>query len=131
MKSKTAFPAIGASALICIFAVLCLTVFSLLSISTVLSEQRLGDAAFTAVTDYYEADCRAEEILSLLREGKNPGGIHRDGDIYEYNCAISDTQTLAVRVLIQGAQYEILRWQAVSVIHWEAEDKLPVWTGEA
>ena len=130
MKNKTAFPAMGASSLICIFAVLCLTVFSLLSISTVLSEQRLGEAAYAAAERYYAADCQAEKILAQLRLGENPGGINRDGDIYEYSCEISDTQILAVRVRIQGVGYQILRWQVVSVAHWEAEDKLPVWTGE-
>lgn len=126
-KRSASLPTVGASSLITIFAVLCLTVFALLSISTVLSEQRLGDAAEAAVVNYYTADSKAEEILAQLRGGEIPAGVTCDADVYEYSCDLSDTQTLEVRVRVAGETYEILRWQVVSTAQWQAEDHLPVW----
>ena len=61
--------AVGGSSLLVIFAVLCLTVFALLSLSSVQAERRLADAATQAVVDYHEADLRAEEILARLNGG--------------------------------------------------------------
>ena len=130
-KRKNTFPTgVGVSSLLVIFAVLCLTVFALLSISTVKADLRLSEQSVRTVEGYYEADCRAEEILARLRGGEIPSGVTKNGDIYTYACPISDTQTLAVQVKLSGTDYEILRWQAVSTVDWQADDSLPVWNGE-
>lgn len=135
MSEKRSFSppvVVGAVSLLTIFAVLCLTVFSLLSVSTVQADERLSDKSFAAVTGYYEADCAAEEILARLRAGEMPDGVTAyDGGIYRYGCPISDTQTLAVEVAIEGENYTILRWQARSTAEWVADDSLPVWDGGA
>lgn len=129
-KSGISLPAVGISSLIVIFAVLCLTVFALLSISTARSQQRLADSMKAAVTGYYQADNAAEEILAALRRGEQPECVTRNGDIYTYACPISGTQMLAVSVRIEGETYTVLQWQAVSTTDWEADDRLPVWGGE-
>ena len=129
-KSTRSLPAVGLSSLLVIFAVLCLTVFALLSVSTVSAHQRLAQSSRQAVTGYYRADSQAEKILSQLRSGEIPQGVTQEGNQFTYSCPISDTQTLAVCVEVEGQQYQILRWQAISTQDWEAEDKLPVWNGE-
>lgn len=130
-KRKNTFPTgVGVSSLLVIFAVLCLTVFALLSISTVKADLRLSEQSARTVEGYYEAACRAEEILARLRGGEIPSGVTKNGDIYTYACPISDIQTLAVQVKLSGTDYEILRWQAVSTVDWQADDSLPVWNGE-
>ena len=129
MNKNASTPAVGASSLLVIFAVLCLTVFALLSISTVRADQRLSEKAAGAVVGYYAADCEAEEILARLRSGERPEGVKEKNGIYSYSCTISDTQTLAVEVAVDGAEYTILRWQAVSTADWQADDSLPVWDG--
>ena len=60
-------PAVGGISLLVVFAVLCLTVFALLSLSTVRADARLSEASAQAVADYYAADCQAQEILAQLR----------------------------------------------------------------
>ena len=130
-KKRFSPPAVGAASLLVIFAVLCLTVFALLSLSTVKANRRLSDSACAAVENYYAADARAEEILARLRAGELPEGVRQNGDIYSYDCPISDSQTLAVQLRIQNGNYEILRWQAVSTADWQANDSLPVWDGSA
>ena len=129
-KDNLSLPAVGLSSLLVIFAVLCLTVFTLLSVSTVSAHQRLAQSSRQAITDYYQADSQAEEILAKLRSGEVPQGVTREGNQYTYSCPISDTQTLVVRVEVAGENYQILRWQAISTENWETEDKLPVWDGE-
>lgn len=137
MDDKRSFspPMVGGSSLLAIFAVLCLTIFALLSLSTVLADSRLGDASAQAVCAYYEADCRAEEILARIRAGEIPDGIIMSftgaGSVYSYSCPISDTQTLVVEVRVDGPDdYEILRWQAVSTAEWAPDDHLEVWDGD-
>ena len=128
-NKKLSLPAVGASSLLVRFAVLCLTVFALLSISTVRADGRLGDQVQTAVEGYYHADCQAEEILARLRCGELPAGVTVEDGIYTYACPISDTQVLAVQVTLQDDSYQILRWQALSTVRWEADDRIPVWNG--
>lgn len=132
MKEKTSLtpPVIGASSLLVIFAVLCLVIFALLSVSTVQANGRLSDHAANAVVDYYEADAQAESILAKLRAGEEPEGVSREGNLYTYTCPVSDTQVLAVQVLVENDEYTILRWQVISDVRWEADDKRPVWDGQ-
>ncbi|MBD5118181.1 MAG: hypothetical protein HDT37_03585 [Clostridiales bacterium] len=147
-KEGMAPPALGGSSLLVAFAVLALTVFALLSLSTVRADVRLADASAQAVTDYYAADCQAQAVLAYLRTGETvPGAfpedlviqitfteyVDRPGErVDAYAIPISDTQELQVEVVWHGAgyDYEILRWQAVPVGEWEPDDHLNVWGGE-
>ena len=128
-KTRPTLPVAGGSFLLVIFAVLCLTVFSLLALSTVRANQRLSDAATRAVAAYYQADCQAEEILARLRGGEIPDGVTRRGQVYLYDCPISDAQTLRVEVQLDGAEYAVLRWQAISTAEWDPDDTVTVWDG--
>ena len=123
-------PAVGANSLLVIFAVLCLTVFTLLSIATVQADRRLGDRAEAAVAGYYQADCQAEAILAQLRAGEIPPNVTYQDGVYAYFCPISQTQALAVRVRITSTAYTVLQWQAISTSQWEADNRLPVWNGQ-
>lgn len=135
-KQRFSPPTVGGSSLLVIFAVLCLTVFALLSMSTVQADARLADTSAAAVRGYYEADTRAEAILAALRSGRVPDGVTVAGEdpvTAEYACAVSDTQELRVRVEFRGGlgdDYTITRWQAVSTADWEPENGLDVWDGE-
>lgn len=129
-KQRFSFPVVGGSSLLVIFAVLCLTVFALLCLSTVQADRRLSDASAEAVRGYYRADAQAEEILARLRNGEVPSGVTVNGDLYTYECPISDTQTLVTEVQLDGDTYTVLRWQAVSSVEWESDDSLLVWDGE-
>lgn len=140
-KERFSIPPIGASSLLSAFAVLCLVVFALLALSTVRADERLADASRKAVTDYYAADCRAQEILARLRNGETPEGVEltREGDWSErhyarYEVPISDTQELQVEILILNELvpshgWRILRWQAVSTQEWVGDDDLDLWDG--
>ena len=119
----------GLSSLLVIFGVLCLCVFVMLSLSTAQIQERLSLEAQAAVTDFYEADSRAQEILAQLRSGQIPQGVTEEGGVYRYSCPISQNRTLTVAVRIRGTDYEILQWQTVSTGRWQPEEDLPVWQG--
>lgn len=134
-------PALGGSSLLVVFAVLALTVFALLSLSTVRADVRLGDAAAQAVTDYYAADVKAQEVLACLRGGQPaPEDIEIVSQdwgpmwtaLYSYAVPISDTQELQAEVLVDQSDgsYSVQRWQAVSVGEWDADTSLDLWDGE-
>jgi hypothetical protein len=128
-RTRLSPPAVGGSSLLVIFAVLCLTVFALLGLSTVQADTRLADSSADAVAAYYAADTQAETILAQLRAGALPEGVTVSGDVYAYTCPISSTQDLEVEVRISGADYAVLRWQAVSTADWEPDLGLDVWSG--
>lgn len=123
-------PAVGGISLLVVFAVLCLTVFALLSLTTVRADQRLADAAVQNVAEYYAADYEAQAVLAQLRAGEMPEGVSRTGDIYRYTCPVSSTQALEVEVQIQGKEYTVLRWQMTFTGEWAPDDSLDLWDGE-
>lgn len=134
-------PAVGGISLLVVFAVLCLTVFALLALTTVQADTRLADASAKAVSDYYAADCKAQEILAWLRAGEIPEGVEmRDWPGYgvytaSYEVPISDTQELQVEVELTEEEadynwrYQVVRWQAVPTVEWEGDESLDVWDG--
>lgn len=130
-NNKGGITTVGISSLLTIFAVLCLVVFTLLTVSSARAAQTLSDKAAASVLNYYQADLEAEKTLAQLRAGKVPEGVRQVDGRFCYSHAISQTQTLEVEVAVQGEAYTVLRWQAVSTAEWDSEEKLPVWTGEA
>lgn len=131
MGNRRPFSGVGICSLLVIFAVLCMSVFALLSVSTVQSQARLAEKARAAADNYYRAENEAEQILAQLRSGEIPPGVESPGKhLYTYSCDLSETQTLAVWVAVTGSEYEILRWQVVSTVEWQADDRIPVWRGE-
>lgn len=131
-------PAVGGISLLVVFAVLCLTVFALLSLTTVQADVRLADASAKAVEDYYAADCRAQEILAGLRHGDWPQDVDVEvaGAVASYTVPISDTQELRVEVVLDHLLLDmetdgctILRWQAAPVGEWESDESIEIWDG--
>lgn len=134
-KKRFSPPAVGGVSLLVVFAVLCLMVFALLSLTTVQADVRLADASAQAAADYYAADLEAQTILARLRNGERPEGVTFTGSGLlraEYACRISDTQELQVSVILQGIsgrEYVIERWQAVPSAEWESDESLDLWDG--
>ncbi|MBQ3134236.1 MAG: hypothetical protein IJB75_00260 [Oscillospiraceae bacterium] len=129
-KRTVGIPLVGVSSLLTIFAVLCLTVFTLLSVATVQANGRVGESVRQAVADYYEADSAAHGILAEIRAGEIPDAVEEDNGVYRFSCPISQTQRLCVEVAVTGTEYTVLRWQAQSADLWQNDDKMPVWDGE-
>ena len=121
---------VGGSSLLVIFAVLCLTVFALLSLSTVQADGRLSEATAESVRAYYAADRAAEEVFACIRGGEIPADVAPCAcGGYAYACPISDTRTLCVEVHPTADGWQVVRWQAVTAGEWESDDSLNLWDG--
>ncbi len=129
MNKKRSSAPVGASSLLTIFAVLCLVVFALLSLSTARAGEGLSRQSARSVADYYAAEAQAQLYLAELRAGEIPPDVTEKDGIYSYHCPISDTLVLAVAVKADGEQYTILRWQSISAAEWEPDDDLDLWDG--
>ena len=135
-RSRFSPPMVGGSSLLVIFAVLCLTIFALLGLSTVQADGRLSDASAEAVAAYYAADYQAEEVFARLRSGEFPGDIAvtvdttPEGSLYAYACPISDVQTLGVELLEADGTWTVLSWKMVSTADWAPDDTLDLWDGD-
>jgi len=129
-RRKSSAQVFGGTSLLVIFSVLCLAVFAVLSLGTVRAETRLTEASAEAVSAYYEADCRAEEIFARLRAGETVPEVTVNGDIYAYSCPISENQTLCVELRAAAEGWTVIRWQAVPAEIGETDNGPTVWDGE-
>ena len=123
-------PVVGGSSLLVMFAVLCLTIFALLGLSTVQADQRLSQASADSIFDYYRGDLQAEQILAQLRRGEVPAGVCVQDHLYSYSCPVSQTKRLDVTVEECEGTWHVLRWQVVSLVEWEVDERLDVWDGD-
>ena len=122
-------PVVGISSSLVIFTVLCLTVFALLSLSTVQAEKRLSQSSAQAVENYYRADCQAETIFAQLRAGALPREVTLAQGVYRYSVPIGEELTLQVELTRVEDRWKVLRWQALAPER-ELVDGLPVWDGQ-
>ena len=123
-------PVVGGSSLLVMFAVLCLTTFAVLSLSTVKAGDRLSDGTKESVSEYYAADFEAERILARLRSGEIPEGVAVEGTTYRYTCPMSESQELQVTIVREGETWSVARWATVSLTEWTTDETIDVWDGE-
>ena len=130
-KRSGRLPMVGVSTLLTIFAVLCLTVFALLSVATVQANLRQARSARLAVTVYHAAEANAQQILAHLRAGKEIEGVEREGNRYRFTRPVGSIhRQLAVEVELDGTDYRIIQWQLQPTGEWTNDEDLPVWDGD-
>jgi len=120
-----------------IFCVLCVSVFAVLTLSTAMNEKRLSDLAAQRAAEYYEADCRAAEIVSDLAAGKEPPGdveISRtdsdEGQIVEFSLPAGGERLLMVRAALDGnGGCRVLCWKTGYAGDWETNETIEIWDG--
>ena len=129
-RRRFSVPAVGGSALLTMFAVLCLAVFALLTLSTALSGERLSDKSLEATKSYYAACVEAETIVARLRSGEMPDSVSEKDGVYSFRCAAGTASVLEVELRHTDGGWEILRWQSVPAGDWEHDSTIPVWRGD-
>ncbi len=131
-RRKTTAPIAGGSSLLVIFTVLCLTVFAVLNLSTVLSKKGMSDKAAASVKEYYEAECKAEEVIAGLRAGNVPDFVEKDGEIYSFEYPVGEDKKLDVKVKIESEDnVKVLCFKETSTAPWENDDSLVLWDEES
>lgn len=122
-------PAIGGTSLLVTFSVICLAVFSVLSLTTAQAEKRLSDKAADLTSAYYRADTYAEEIFAQLRRGENHEAVSREGNVYTYEVPIANHKSLLIQLQNDETGWTVLRWQSRSHPDSPNTNMLPVWDG--
>ena len=122
----------GAVSLVMIFCILCLVIFSVLTLATADRESRLSERTAQNTAEYYRADYNATVIAAALRNG-NPipadVEITWEGDTASFLLPIGDSLALDVALTVHDGTYEILRWQTVYTGSWEPDNVLDLWDG--
>jgi len=150
---------IGTISLVLIFTILCLVVFSTLSIASAKVDQKLAEKNQQHVMDYYAGDGKAEENLKEINKkltdfGKNQDGEENFqallkqefGDSYQqgtrlltYIIDLNQEQFLMVELEIlnqtqnqeNNKKYMIKKWIVKNKVDYEIYDDLPVWDGSS
>jgi len=133
---------VGSASIVLVFAVLCLTIFSLITYVVAGNDKALVDAKVGLVTGYYEADAMAEQILwDLIGAETIPNNVQGvdintrfDEDLgvetIYFFCHISDIKALYVNVVIRNDSFDILSWRMYDTDDWVFDDTMNVWPGE-
>lgn len=158
VKRSTAI-SVGGSSILVVFILLCLTTFATLSLASANADKKLTDKAALAITQYYEADSRAEELLSVVDgclfqamtgaadKSAYLSGVESlisgidtpvtlDGDFIRYTVPVNENQSLEVALKVlypadTGELFERLEWKVVNTGEWTPEDEsFLLWGGD-
>jgi len=133
---------VGSASIVLVFAVLCLTIFSLITYVVAGNEKTLVDRKVQLVTGYYEADALAEEILvNIITSDTVPSTVlgvdiftrfddELGVDTIYFFCEISDIKALYVNLVIRDDSYDILSWRMYDTDEWIFDGSMNVWTGD-
>jgi len=135
----------GSASIVLVFAVLCLTIFSLITFIVAENGKALVDAEARFVVGYYNADAQAERIVAeLLKTDTIPPAINgveittEDGlsqgfgpetEVVSFSCEIpKSSMVLFVRLIINNDRtYEILSWKMQDTAYWDTDVFLDLW----
>lgn len=151
-QQKNAGIGVGYITVMIIFAILCLTVFAVLSFRAAGSNDALNDRAGNYLKDYYAADMSAKETLSRLDEiaeelkgsaffaesfEEEAESIESvsvkslpNGCNVEYSVGINDRQSIFVSItFFENGEFEINEWKSITNDTFEDDPGLNVWDG--
>lgn len=127
---------VGSISLVLIFSVLCLTIFTLLTLSTARSDTNLAQRAAASARSFYVADTEAErvysELVAAVFKGEKPDTVrgtdieYSDGHI-TFMYPISDERVISVVISEDGT---ILQWKETEDEDWVPDESINVWGEE-
>ncbi|MCL2766521.1 MAG: hypothetical protein FWD21_02410 [Peptococcaceae bacterium] len=137
---------VGSISLLVIFLVLCMSIFSVLSLTTAKAGLRLAEKSALSVAGYYSADFACTEKIQQLRDMMDLGAgaaeiadaserlggrVVQWGDAVhiEFSQQIMPGQELQVELAAADGRLSIIKWRSVDVGPWEPDDSLRVWEG--
>lgn len=132
---------VGTSSVLFIFVILCLVSFSVLSLSSAVSDYKLTERVGANSTAYYEACNNAEDILATTDatlKALYDNGISRTGYFEQvghkksFAVYVTDVQTLLVEIRINYPSsgenfYDVISWQLITTGDLEYDESLPVY----
>ncbi|MCL1830410.1 MAG: hypothetical protein FWG21_03170 [Oscillospiraceae bacterium] len=134
---------VGSASIIMVFAVLCLTIFSVLSFTTSSSDLRLSHRAAKSISDYYQAEYRAQDKIilmhqQLLKEGNLDSLRIQSGQTdlssrefsLQFTEPVDDRRMLLVELYFDSDNnITISRWNLLAASDWIPDQSMEVWSG--
>ncbi len=126
----------GIVSLVLIFCVLCIAIFSTMTLLTADRERQLSDLSATRMAEYYEADTLAVRTAAALRKGEDVDvqvtyKTVEEGTRISYSIPAGGERFLEVELLLKGEEMEIKRWALVYGGAWKEEEVevMQLWEG--
>ena len=143
---------VGYVSVMLIFALICLTIFAVLSFKAAISTDSFNDRSGEFMRQYYAADTSAKKTLSKLNDcafNAKASGFFEDaftesagniegvsvrptpgGLFVSYSVAINEHQELLVNVVFdESGKYSIKQWKSRNIYEENSDDHLGVWDG--
>ena len=143
---------VGYVSVMLIFALICLTIFAVLSLKAALSTDSFNDRSGEFMSQYYAADTSAKKTLSQLNDcayNAKASGFFEDsftesvqsiegvsvrqtarGLLVSYTVAINERQELVVNIVFdESGKYSIEQWRSRNIYEENSDQHLGVWDG--
>ena len=143
---------VGYVSVMLIFALICLTIFAVLSFKAALSTDSFNDRSGEFMRQYYSADTAAKKTLSQLNDcafSAKASGFFEDaftesaqsiegvtvrptsrGVSVSYKVAINERQELLVNAVFdESGKYSIEQWRSRNIYEETSDEHLGVWDG--
>ena len=124
----------GAVSMVMIFCVLCLAVFSVLTLATAVRERTLSNLSAESAANYYQADTQATKTVAALLRGEAPDGVtvrdEPEGRLAAFTVDINEQQKLDVEVLLRDGECEVRRWATIYTGDWQTDESIDIWNGD-
>ena len=138
MRTEKRFGSIGvgATSIVLIAVVLCLTVFSVLALVTANADAKLSQKSLRSVADYYAAEAKVQQRLAAIDAQLANGDVEAGEDIQIENgkifFSVSIDDVRELRVILEqtgksAPRYEILSYQVVPIGEWKGDKIIDVY----
>lgn len=120
---------VGASSILLIMVVLCLTAFGVLTLVSARVDQKLTERTRNYMESYYAADARAQELISgvdaALAGGEDPlklAGVSRSGNTIVITVPMEEGQSLLAELALtgpaSGTRYQLVKYCVENTGDW-------------
>lgn len=138
-RFRTGF-GIGFTTIIMMLVIVVFTTLGVLALSTARSDENLSDKNLEFLSDYYEAEGKANAIKTKIetmhRAGVSAGdiansieGVAIHEGKAEYAVKVNDKQVIRVTIDMMGAQPNVLSFALVNTTDWNPSQPISVWEG--
>lgn len=116
----------GISSIILIFMILCLAVFSLLSISDAKSALSFAERYADSVQEYYKADAEGQAFIRDFRNSADTA-VSNSADPIIHEISMDSGRTLHIELSADGNA--VLSYYVYDNSDYVIDSSIPVWTG--
>lgn len=151
-NSRNVGMGVGYVSVMLVFAVICLTIFAVLSFKAAMSTDSFNDRSGEFIHQYYAADTAAKKTLSRLNDcafDAKASGFFEDafaesvqnidgvsvkpvqrGFSVSYSVKINDRQELDVNVVFDSnGEYTVEQWKSREIFEENSDQHIGVWDG--